>query len=116
MKTKRIKLHMTLALALMVGCAFVAVCSGGQAAQYIADQEGKQVHLAKAKEDMVALRSCLAPCYKSAAKLLEITASVSDVAVIVPSAAIMPSIVKPDSTAIAASPRSEIKTGPEEKK
>lgn len=117
MKTKKLKALMILVIAIAgVYCATVSFAE--QAARYAAEQEGKHLFLVQTKEDMNALRSCLMPLYRPAAKpeLAGAASLTSGVSAMMPSAKIIPSIVQPDSTAIASSPRPEITTGPEEKK
>lgn len=109
MKIKKMQLLMTLALVLATTCAFNAVSAGEQAARYTAGQEGKHIFLAEAREDMAALRSCLLPIYRPAARP-ELAGAGSSISSAIPPAQMAPSIVQPDSTAIAASPRPEIKT------
>lgn len=114
MKTKILQVFMILVIAIAgIYCASVSFAE--QAARYAAEQEGKHIFLAQTKEDMNALRSCLIPLYRTAARP-EFTPASSDVSTVMPSAKMVPSIVQPNSTAIAASPRPEIITGSEDKK
>ena len=113
MKTK--KLQVLMILVIVMACIFAAKSFAEQAARYAAEQEGKHVFLAQTKEDMNTLRSCLEPLYRPAVKP-ELGGAAPKVSAMMPSAKIMPSIVQPDSTAIAASPRPEIATGSGEKK
>jgi len=114
MKTKMLQTLMILVI-VVAGTYCAAVSFAEQAARYAAEQEGKHIYLAQTKEDMNALRSCLMPLYRPAAKP-ELTGASPDVSAMMPSAKMVPSLVRPDATAIAASPRPEIVTGPEEKK
>lgn len=113
MKTTRSQLLMILVIS--TACVFAAVSFAEQTAMYSAEQEGKHMSLAKAREDMNILRACLSPIYRIVSKTepVAMTPSISDM---VPPAKIAPPIVQPDSTAIAASPRPEITTGSEDKK
>jgi len=114
MKTKKMQVLMILVIA--TACvAFAAVSFAEQAAKYAAEQEGKHMFLAQTKEDMSALRSCLMPLYRPAVKP-ELTAATPNMSTVMPSAKMIPSLVQPDSTAIAASPRPEITTGSQENK
>lgn len=115
MKIKKMQVLMILILALTTGCAFAAVSLAEQAIRYAAEQEGKHTSLAKAKEDVGVLRACLAPMYMLTAKPAQ-TPATRDIAEMMPSAKMVPQIVQPASTAIAASPRPEIVTASEEKK
>ncbi|MEI6863108.1 MAG: hypothetical protein WCK38_01755 [Candidatus Omnitrophota bacterium] len=113
MKTKKLQVLMILVIA--TACVlFAALSFAEQAAKYAAEQEGKHMFLAQTKEDMSALRSCLMPLYRPAVRP-ELTTAAPNVSAMIPSAKMVPSIVQPDSTAIAASPRSEITTGSGEK-
>ena len=114
MKTKILQVLMILVIA-VAGICCAAVSFAEQATRYAAEQEGKHIFLAQTKEDMGALRSCLMPLYRPVARP-ELTSASPDVSAAMPSAKIVPSIVQPNSTAIAASPRPEIVTGSEEKK
>jgi len=107
MKTKILKILMILVTA--TACVFVAASFAGQTAKYASEQEGKHVFLVQAKEDMNALRSCLMPLYRPAAKP-DLTSGAPLVSEVMPSAKMVPSLVQPDSTAIAAAPRAEITT------
>jgi len=89
-----------------------AAVFANQAARYAAEQEGKHMFLAQTKEDVGALRSCLTPLYRPAAKP-ELASAATNVMAMIPPAMMVPSLVQPDSTAIAASPRSEITAGQE---
>jgi len=113
MKTR--KLQMLMILVIATACVFAAVSFAEQAARYTAEQEGKHVFLTQTKEDMNTLRSCLMPLYRPAAKP-ELAAAAPSVSAMVPSAKMIPSLVQPDSTAIAASPRREMAAGSTEKK
>ncbi|MCX5680498.1 MAG: hypothetical protein NTZ95_07670 [Candidatus Omnitrophica bacterium] len=114
MKTRKLQVLMILMIA--VGCIHCAALSfAEQAARYAAEQEGKHMFLAQTREDVSALRSCLMPLYRPAARP-ELAAATPSVLAMIPSANMVPSLVQPDSTAIAASPRSEITTGSEDKR
>lgn len=113
MKNRKSQALMIFAAA--TACAIFAVLSfAGQAASYVAEQEGKHIFLAQTKEDMGELRSCLTPFYRPAAKP-ELSTAAPNVSAVMPPATIIPSIVQPAQTAIAASPRPEITTGMEDK-
>ena len=114
MKTKKLQPLMILVIA-TVCISFAAISFAEQAAKYAAEQEGKHIFLAQTKEDVNALRSCLMPLYRPAARP-ELAAAVPNVSAMIPPAKMAPSLVQPASTAIAASPRPEITTGSEEKK
>ena len=113
MKTRNLQVLMILMIAMV--CALEAVCFAEQTARYAAEQEGKHVFLTQTKEDMDALRSCLMPLYRPAAKP-ELATAAPNISAMIPPAKMVPSLVQPDSTAIAASPRPEITAGPKEKK
>lgn len=114
MNIRRLQVIMILFVA--AACAyFAAVSFAGQAANYTAEQEGKQMYLAQTREDMSALRACLMPLYRPAVKP-ELAAMPSNVSMAMPQARMMPSLIQPDPTAIAASPRPEIMTASEDKK
>ena len=112
MKTRKLQVLMILTIAAV--CVLAAVSFAETTAKYTAEQEGKHMFLARTKEDVNAIRSCLAPIYGLAKPPL--TAVSTGISSIVPPAKMMPSLVQPDSTAIAASPRPEITTGSEKKK
>lgn len=114
MKAKKLQVFMISII--VAACVFLATLSfAEQAAKYAAEQEGKHMFLAQTNEDMNALRACLMPLYRPAAKP-ELAAAAPNVSTMLPSAKMVSSLVQPDSTAIAASPRPEITTGSGDKK
>jgi hypothetical protein len=112
MKVKKLQVLMIVISALAMACVFQTVSAGEQTTRYAAEQEGKHIFLAQAKEDIGALRSCLMPHYRPSVKP-ELNPGVSNISAVMPSAQMAPPIVQPDPTAIAASPRPEIMTGAE---
>ena len=114
MKTK--KLQALMILMIVMACISCAAASfSEQAVRYAVEQEGKHMSLVQAKEDVGVLRACLAPTYGIVVKP-EFTVASASICSMVPPAKMVPSLVQPDSTAIAASPRPEITTGSEEKR
>jgi hypothetical protein len=112
MKSLRVFTVMTLILSM--ACVLSAASSGEQTATYAAGQEKKHIFLAEVRENIDVLHSCLATHYRPSVEP-NLTAVAPNISALVPPAAVIASVIQPDHTAIAASPRQEIITGSDEK-